>query len=721
MLTRIRRDDEGFVLVIVLLSLIAVLMLVTAVMSYAVGSQNLSRRDQDWNAALSAAEAGIDDYMFHLNQDGSYWQYSDTNPPPDGNLAFSTWVPVPGEQSDAWFRYDIDTSQLSVDGTVRVTSTGRVGNVTRSVDASLRRRNFLDFLYFTDFETKDPALYTTTDDYYTSAQAQTYCAHYYYGASTNPPSRRDISGRSDFPGDSDSGGAYCTEINFATVDTINGPLHSNDAIRISGDPTFLGDTSDSWDDPAGQRWWGSGDPNFKPGDPVYSDPLTMPPSNVEIKNETDPTFVDEPGCLFTGPTAINLRNDGTVDVISPFSQVVNCAWAPNPTSSMYGRFTTTRFTLPSDGGVIYVQNVPSASGDPNYTSGCPYSQPAIGGNGGAGPTPNRTHPLGFPQKNDITPSSTGTTPTGYGCRNGDVFLAGTLHGRLTIAAENNVELFGSTTYTSASTDLLGLVANNYIETYHPVSTSSGETVNEVETIGAISGWGSGDRLRLTFNGQTTGSSAIQYPGSAATVQSALVALSNIAPGDVTVTGANGGPYTVTFGGAYANTDVSPGISVSSCTTCTVPGGVVETVKGGGSGVACDSGGFVNSHCNLKIPTSLYNGSTPGTSTMATALGTQALKNPNFYAALLTVQHSVRVQNYQYGNDSGMGTLHITGAIAQKYRGIVGLINTSGYAKDYNYDQRLKYDSPPKFLNPVASAWQVVTWAERHAAYASSAP
>jgi hypothetical protein len=729
MLTRIRRDGEGFVLVVVILSLVVILGLVTAVMSYALGSQTLSRRDQDWNAALAAAEAGIDDYIFHLNQDGSYWQYGNntvapTDPrygpaPPDGNSAFRTWAPVPGEASDAWYRYDRSTAQLSVDGTIRLTVTGRVGNVTRSLDASVRRRNFLDFLYFTDLETTDPALYPTSTNNRNSTWAQTYCAKRYYEG-------RDIQGRTDFAGDSDaSSNDYCTEISFATVDTINGPLHSNDAIRISGNPQFLGDTSDSWKDPAGKRWWGSGSPSFKPGDPEYSDALTMPPSNVDIKNETNPVFVDQPGCLFTGPTAITLRNDGTMDVISPFTQAKNCTWPSNPATSMYGRFTTTRITLPSTGGVVYVQNVPSTMGDPNYTSGCPYSRPAVGGNGGSGTTPNRTQPLGFPQKSDITPSSAGTTPTGYGCRNGDAFLMGALSGRLTVAAENNIMLVGSTTYVNTSTNLLGLVANNYINVYHPVANPDDpvDKVNEVQTI-TLTAYRSTTTFRLTYNGQQTSSITYGTGPTASTIQTALVNLSNIGSGDVTVTGPNGGPYTVTFVGALGGQDVVM-ITVQCVTNCTgtptPSASVVETVKGdAGTVVTCDGTGTVDSYCNLKVPTALFNGTTPGTSTMATAVGTQALKNPSFYAAMVTVQHSTRVQNYQYGTDNGVGTLNITGAIAQKYRGIVGVINTSGYAKNYVYDQRLKYDSPPKFLNPVASAWQVVTWAERKAAYTPTA-
>lgn len=63
----------------------------------------------------------------------------------------------------------------------------------------------------------------------------------------------------------------------------------------------------------------------------------------------------------------------------------------------------------------------------------------------------------------------------------------------------------------------------------------------------------GGDFSLAFMGQPTGT--IAYTASAATIQTALVALSNIAPGDVTVTGPNGGPWTFAFAGAYANTDV----------------------------------------------------------------------------------------------------------------------------------------------------------------------
>jgi hypothetical protein len=78
------------------------------------------------------------------------------------------------------------------------------------------------------------------------------------------------------------------------------------------------------------------------------------------------------------------------------------------------------------------------------------------------------------------------------------------------------------------------------------------------------------------------------------------------------------------------------------------------------------------------------------------------------AAILSVKHSFLADNWDCGK---LGTLTILGAIAQKYRGTVATFSgstlQSGFLKDYWYDDRLKYRSPPYFLAPVDSAWDVV--------------
>ena len=531
MIRRLRSDEQGIALITVLLITMIALALVSALTAYALGSQPISKHDQDWNAALSAAQAGLNDYIYRLNQNGNYWQYSATNLPPDGNLAFKQYVAVPGPTNQGYFRYKADTSTLATDGTIKLTVTGNVNGVTRTIYSTLRRRSFLDYLYFTNYETKDPALYLDPPDPFTPTQAQNNCAKY------------DYAGRN----------ANCIDIYFISQDTINGPLHSNDEIHICGNPTFNGPVTTSYNPASGNRWFdcGGSNPHFQSsGDPKYAAPLQMPPNNAALKLDADGTKGGQ-GCLYTGPTQITLNSNGTMTVVSPETKTAtNANCGPG-----------TNVPLPAN-GVVYVQNVPSVSSDPNYWNGCPYTTAPVAG--------TYPYPPGLivPIKNDANT---------YSCTAGDVFVSGTLKGQLTIGSENNINIVGNTTYASGTsgTDVLGLVADDDVNVFHPVQVSS------------LSG---------------------------------------------------------------------------GCTGTNLAG---------------------------------------------------SLSNPQIDAAILSIQHTFIVPYYNCGNP--LGTLNVLGAIAQEYRGPVGTFSGSsivtGYAKGYTYDSRLKYLSPPLFLNPVSAAWQVVTWGE----------
>jgi hypothetical protein len=557
-LQRATRGEEGFAVATVMLATLALMILAIGTVGYAIGSQDLSRHDQNWHAALSAAEAGLDDFVFRLNENSNYY----TSVPSLTASPFATpWTPIPGGASGGMFRYSIkDPTEVLTKGTFTVVSSGKVGDSVRTVEATIRRRSFIDYLYFTDFETMDPALYPVSGSSITQSQAQSgVCTHHYY----------------------DGRNSNCVEISFAGFDTINGPLHSNDAYIICPGAHFNGATSTSWHGANGLMYrnsCGSGSPVFaNPGDPHYADPLTMPPSNQSIKNETRPyDGIGGGGCLYTGPTQITFNSNGTMTVDSPFSKNTINTCPKNTWNGTGARPAPATGALPQN-GVIYVQDVPASSTDPNYTNGCPYSVQMTKWHSGDTTNPSRAHPLGFPQANDITT---------YNCRSGDVFVSGTVKGQATVASSNNIDVVGNLMYQGDTngqgepngSDLLGLVANNFVEVYHPVNSS-------------------GTNLPVAF------------------------------------------------------------------TSCSSPT----------SGSACAT----------------------------------------IDAAMLSVAHSVRVQNYSVG--AKLGTLTINGAFAQRFRGIVGTFSgttlSTGYAKNYRYDQRLKYLSPPKFLDPVASAWQVATWAE----------
>jgi Tfp pilus assembly protein PilX len=84
------------------------------------------------------------------------------------------------------------------------------------------------------------------------------------------------------------------------------------------------------------------------------------------------------------------------------------------------------------------------------------------------------------------------------------------------------------------------------------------------------------------------------------------------------------------------------------------------------------------------------------------------------AAILSLKHSFMVDNYHCGKSEG--DLTVKGAIAQWYRGVVGTNGgTTGYFKDYNYDDRLKIREPPNFLDPLKTSWRIVRQTEQQPA------
>jgi hypothetical protein len=123
--------------------------------------------------------------------------------------------------------------------------------------------------------------------------------------------------------------------------------------------------------------------------------------------------------------------------------------------------------------------------------------------------------------------------------------------------------------------------------YGPYAPASAE----VQAV-TITGAPDGGTFTLTFSGQTT--TAIAYNATAAAVQAALVALSNIAAGDVTVTGGPGPatPWAVTFAGAYIGTNVAQMTATSSLTGGTTPAVAVTTTTAGGTASATTAVGFL---------------------------------------------------------------------------------------------------------------------------------
>ncbi len=391
---RVGRDD-GIAMVLVLGLTSVLVLLAGAMVAYSVGSQRNARSGQDWNGALAAAYAGVEEYQSRLANDPRYYTLGNpsstftsgsgstvtlpTGPATNPAFSLTQWATVAGSGGSASFRYEIDNSRYYLDGTLRVRSTGRAGGETRSVVADLRQQGFIDFLYFTDFEMQDPAF---------SGGVNTTC----HGSDPLNPGRY-AHGTSPRPT------TGCSEIAFGDSDVLNGPVHSNDVIRAC-ETEFNGHTTTAYKPASGPRYLrrnsnytscaastfavdGTG--------PAEGSTIGMPKTNSELKKETRhdiPTVVPRPGCLYTGPTKITFLNNGRMRVVSPWTRSTSAspvsfaqAHCGTPGSTGLGATTGSGSSRQYVGvdvpvppnNVIYVQNVPNVSGRPELRRGGPHA------------------------------------------------------------------------------------------------------------------------------------------------------------------------------------------------------------------------------------------------------------------------------------------------------------------------------------------------------------
>jgi hypothetical protein len=394
---------------------------------------HLSRNDLDQKRAYAAAQAGIQQYNYDLNQNPNYWEscgspggaigasdagsteiYAVTPVPastaPNGTTACSLSNPI-GTMVEATTLTGGGTNPAA--GTYRIASTGTSNNVSRTIVAQYKRDSFLNFVYYTDYETLDPvALPGNPTD----------CARHY----TDSPGR----------------GSDCSgPINFISADTINGPLHSEDTLAICGNPTFGRTAADSIQTPSlsneGQGcgsysapYWGA----HMIGTYTSNAPsLLPPPTNGQLLN-----VAQSGGLTYTGTTTIQLT--GTTATV---------------TNANLNGGTPSSVNLSGTNGVIYISSAQAPVCAENYT---PFS-------------------------------ANSTYGANLGC--GNVYVSGYYNMAITIASDNDVIIAGNIWPGSSATNyqtstgalggtptggnLLGLIANNFVRIEHPVSSDRGTT------------------------------------------------------------------------------------------------------------------------------------------------------------------------------------------------------------------------------------------------------
>lgn len=401
------RGDSGFTMIVTLGVLLVSSLLMAAAFTAANGDIHLTHNDTSAKKAYYAAQAGVSNYAFHLNADFNYWTYCKAA----GNESLNLYEEkplktrtVPGTTDEQYAIQLLPASTAPVadkkcdtanpvgtmienhannGGTFRIESTGYSGNEKRTLLATFAHTSFLNFLYYTQYETLDPATYTPPE-----------------------PACENFYGKR--PG-------KCTTIEFVDADVINGPMHTEDTASICSEPTFGRGPEDRIEFQRGSVAGGGKCSN----NAIYKGMLVPeaevpqiepPPSNAALKTIATAKYTGKTTIVLTGETMTVTEHKGT------------------PKEK-----TTAGVPFPAN-GVLYVSNEACAK---TYT---PYN-----------------------------PSYTTDTECG------NIYVSGKYTSSLTIAAENDIVINGNleppveAKGEPTTNAVLGLIANNFVRVYHPLS------------------------------------------------------------------------------------------------------------------------------------------------------------------------------------------------------------------------------------------------------------
>jgi hypothetical protein len=420
------RDERGVTVLLALFVLTLTMLILGAVYQAVTADSQGTRNNLDQARAYSAAQAGVAQYTYQLNQNPNYWQTcpsrSNVTVPGStdgGSTEYYSYAPVVATTAPANDQIcdpnNINATMIEglsslQPGTFRVAFTGQSGKITRTLVAQFRQPSFLSFIYYTQYETLDPAAIPGTP----SDCAQPY-----------PTRGSDCQG----------------PIYFATGDQVNGPLHSEDTLAICGSgtqgPTF---GRAAYDDPieaAGASTEGSGSCALK---------YTVNNSIGQI-NTKAPTLAPPPtngallataqsgGYVYSGRTTIVLNANNTMSVTTASAQ--SCSPYQCPTGASV--------PWPSN-GVIYVSNAACT---------LVYNPD----------TANNDYP-----------------PADNAC--GNAYISGVYGQSLTLAADNDIIINGNLTPPSVGLGgvpqggaMVGLVANNFVRVYHPTPSTCSASSN----------------------------------------------------------------------------------------------------------------------------------------------------------------------------------------------------------------------------------------------------
>ena len=397
-------------MVVVLGVLLVTSLLTAATMVALQGEIHLSSDNLASKRAYSAASAGVQAYLYQLNQNPNYWEtcandtQAQTTVPGSSDGEQYSFQPIWANGNTGCTSNMINALVDDTTGTIRFVFTGYSGTnpqVTRSIVTSFRMNSPLDFLWYTHYESVDDAI----------PPSSTYggCGEFYrQGRSSN------------------------CNINWISADVMNGPSYTDDQylINAGGSPTFGRSASDKIEssapgNTAADICAGDNCQNAKfVGTPVYNaTPIPTPSDNSELL-----TDAQQYGNVYYGTTTITL-NGATANVVT-------CT-----ASTCQTQTTVNLATQP----IIYVSNA----------SGC---SPATY-NPASVTYPLNASPAGYLGcAGDVYISGNYTTPVTIASQNNII-----IDGSITTSADGNGNPTGGAT--------LGLVANQFVRVMHGCSSN----------------------------------------------------------------------------------------------------------------------------------------------------------------------------------------------------------------------------------------------------------
>ncbi len=670
-LSQIARQQDGLTMIVVLGVMVVGSLLMTAAFTAANGEIHLTSLDRAQKKAYYAAEAGIENYEYHLTQDGNYLSYC-TEPSPAnpalnqvGSTAHRATVPsANAEPSDESYAIQLLPAETAPEhkcnptklvetmleekggatGTFRIESTGYSGGEERTIVATFRNANFVSYVWYTKYETGDPAIYGEAPKGLPNYFSE--CGQFY--------------GKRPKEGKEGGNPRRCRNNFFVNGESVNGPIHTEDHAGVCGSPVFgrgehdrieFGSDGFTGDEGySGEEVCGSVSPTFKGFHvPVKEVPSVEPPPGDE-----ELAHIVEPAYLYKGKTEFFLKgttmtvttNVGTVgEVIHP-----NVAFPPN--------------------GVIYV------------AGGCTESYSPFG----------------------PYPSYSSSEPGGSDSTCGNAYVHGEYADSLTIVAENDIVINGNivtprsgsaVSGTPTSNALLGLIANNFVRVYHPVKRLYAGHAPELDAAGhketvKVEPKSAALAKELEVEVRESGS---EFEVRLINSKGELVektALLKTAKQLVAVIS----PLVVYKEGAKYSEGQSEKLKALAAK------GLNEACNKNGKGVV-ESFNSTFSECEYTDTAEECNA--------PNNMGLD-LEEPIIYAAILAVKHAVIVDNLNCGFAT-LKNLNVYGAVAGLYtNGFTGEFSGStiihGYPYNANYDERLQIEEPPHFLNPIQAAWYI---------------